>query len=86
MRAVMNMAERVSDTHSIPSNTAKRNEASKQEKKRKRESKKELDIKIKSQLMYRNEEHLLATYTNTYNLTGFYCARCLRCVCVCYSK
>lgn len=52
-----------------PQHTAK-NETSKQETERERE-KTELDIKIKSQLMYRNEEHLLATYTNTYNLTGF---------------
>lgn len=67
-----------------PQHTAE-NETSKQETERERE-KTELDIKIKSQLMYRNEEHLLATYTNTYNLTGFL-LRSLFTLCVCvYSK
>lgn len=63
-----------------PQHTAK-NVTSKQETERERE-KTELDIKIKSQLMYRNEEHLLATYTNTYNLTGFL-LRSLFTLCVC---
>lgn len=93
MHAVMNMAECISDTHSIPSNKQQKKIRKRNKQERKREKKWTLNIKIKSQLMYRNEESTCSLLTQTLttwldfvpSLVFFYYVCCLS-VCIFWNE
>lgn len=73
----MNTVERVSRYNEYPQTTAKQNvnkeKQTRMEEKEGGRRREKRNIKMKSQLMYRNEEHLLATYSFAWIFIAFHC-------------